>query len=352
MKRIVSLLIAAILTIAMTATAFAANPKITTQIAELSGGYVGDAYPGQKIFLPFGKAAFEGATVDLTASDVRTSNITVKHTVKAGPKAIESIDIKTSNDVAGVLVTLVDSYTSVKPLDFEVVITLYINGKRQSHTTTVEGTLTNDQQYVDSGDDYIDLSDGSVAVCEGNVTKIEAYLGENVSMFVRMVKGKSYAGVATTNPTDADIDMLVEYPDIVNIYTLTVDGLTGTGKIVQIDSTQTLYVYDENLSYIGTTDSLLPFSNKYYVAEKKLDVIEQTEDEWIDEDEPEYLGDGELESETEPEDIANKSGLPAVSNTGYGSNPDTGVPPLLGASAVAGILALVAMSAVSFKKKK
>lgn len=363
MRKIVSLLLAAVLAIGMTATVFAApNPKITTQSKALADVYVGDAVPGQKIFLPFVKEAFDGATEDLKASDVRSSNITVKHTVKSGPKAIESVEIKehtdsSNNKVAGVLITLVDPFTSTKPLDFELSVYLYINGKRQSVGTYVEGTLSNVQQYVDSGTDYIDLSDGSVAICEQNATKVETYLGEGVTMFAKMVKGKSYAGIATSDPTNDDIDMFDQYPDIVNVYTLIVDGLTGSGKIVQIDSEQNLYVYDGNLNYLGRTNELLAFSEKYYVAEKKLDVVEsEPEAEWEEEPEDDgtgYLGENEGDSDSEPTptDVSANGGLPAVAPA-RGGNPDTGIPSLFGISLTAGMLALAAMGAVSIKKRK
>lgn len=358
MRKIVALLLAAVLAIGMTATVFAANPKITTQSKALADVYVGDAVPGQKIFLPFVKDAFDGATADLTASDVRSSNITVKHTVKSGPKAIESVEIKedSKTKVAGVLITLVDPFTSTKPLDFELTIYLYINGKRQSVGTYVEGTLSNEQQYVDSDTDYIDLSDGSVAICEQSATKVETYLGEGVTMFVRMVKGKSYAGVATSDPTNDDIDMFDQYSDIVNVYTLKVDGLTGAGKIVKLDLEQNLYVYDGDLNYLGRTDDLLPFSQKYYVAEKKLDVIETEpesnwEDEWEDEPEDGSSYPGEINSAPEPGNVAANGGLPAVAQS-RGDNPDTGVTPLFGVSVAAGMLALAVMGVVSIKKRK
>lgn len=350
MKKIVSLLLAAVIVIGMTATVFAANPKITKQEAALADYYAGDVRPGTKIFLPLKKEAFEGAIEDLKASDVRTSNITVKFSAKSGPKAIESVEIKeNSAKDAGVLVTLVDPFTSTKPLDFELTVTLYISGKRQSYSTYVSGSLTNEEQDVYSDTDYVDLSDGSVAVCSESATKVETFLGEGVTMFVRMVKGKNYSGVATIDPTDADISILEQYPDIVDVYNLTVNGLSGTGKIVQIDSSAS-YAYDGDLNYLGTTDGLLPFSTKYFIAAKKLDVIAAGEDEPEDSEDEYY---DETEDDFDPADVDGSDTMPAVSTSKNKSdNPETGVPALFGISMAAGMLSLGAMGAVSLKSGK
>lgn len=350
MKKIVSLLLAAAIAIGMTATVFAANPKITKQATALADVYEGDVKPGTQIFLPLVKEAFEGATEDLTASDVRTSKITVKHTAKSGPKAIESVEIKeNSAKKAGVLITLVDTFVSTKPLDFEVTVTLYIDGKRQSDSTYVSGTLTNDEQDVYSDTDYLDLSDGSVAVCAESATKVETFLGEGVTMFVRMVKGKSYAGVAKTEPTESDIDILDQYPDIVEVYNLTLTGLTGTGKIVQIDSAAP-HVYDGDLNYLGTTDGLLPLSTKYFIAANKLDVIAAGEDEPEDSEDEYY---DETEDDYDPADVDESDTMPAVSpSTSKSDNPSTGIPALFGISMAAGMLSLAAMGIVGLKNGK
>lgn len=351
MKKLVSLLLAAAITIGMTSAVFAANPKITKQIAPLADYYAGDVTPGTKIFLPLVQDAFEGATEALTAADVRTSSITVKYTAKAGPKAIESVAIKEdSNKKPGVLVTLVEPFVSTKPLDFEITITLYISGKRQSHSTYVSGTLTNDEQDVYSDTDYIDLSDGSVAVCSESASKVETFLGNGVTMFARMVKGKSYAGIATVEPTESDINILEQYPDIVEVYNLTLTGLSGTGKIVQIDSTAS-HVYDGDLNYLGTADGLLPLHTKYFIAQNKLDVIAAGEDEPED-SEDEYYED-ETSDDYNPDEVDDNDAMAAVSPSGNKSdNPDTGIPPLFGISMTAGMLSLGAMGAVCLKDGK
>lgn len=364
MKKIVSFLLALVLTFGMSVAGFAAtNPKITKQVSALDDEYAGEVSPGTTIALPLGSNMFENAdgklnADQLTAAEVRAANITVKYTAKSGPKAIESVAIKeNSAKKAVVLVTLADPFTSTKPLDFEVSIVLYIGSKRQSHTTTVTGTLTNEEEFVYADTDYIDLSEGIVAVCEEGASKVEAYLGNDVSMFVRMVKGKSYAGSASMEATDADIDVFEQYPDVVDVYRLSVSGLSGTGKTVKITSDSKLYIYDSDLNYLGTTDDMLTFKDVYYAATKKLDVIDTSADdeEEYDDYDDEYVV--EDDSDVYPDDVPEGDTLPAVTQTGSGSknradNPDTGVSPIFGFSAVAGMVSLAVMGAVSVKKKK
>lgn len=357
MRKIVSLLLAVVLTIGMTATAFAANPKITKQVAALADVDAGEVVPGAKIFIPLEKGAFEGATDVLTASDVRTSKITVKHTVKAGPKAIESVEVKeNSKKEAGVLITMVDPFTSTKPLDFELTFYLYINGKRQNLGTAVYGTLSNEEELVYSDTDYVDLSGGVVAKCEETASKVEAYLGNDISMFVKMLRGKTYVGAASVDLTDDDVKMFNQYNEIVGVYNLSTTGFDSvTGKIVKIDSSETLYVYDGDFNYLGKTSEMLPYSTKYYTSSAKLDVVEAGGFE--DEEDYDFNDDtdSELPDDVEPEVSVAQGKQPAVAATkqpARDANPDTGVSPVLGLAVFAGMASLGALTVISFKKKQ
>ncbi len=357
MKKIVSLLIAAILTIGMTATAFAdaTNPKITKQISAIANVDAGEQRAGAKIFLPLKKEAFEGAVADLTGADVKTSKITVRQATKIGANAIESVEIKEdSNKNAGILITLIKPFASVKPQDFEISIYLNINGVRQNHETFVTGTITNGETIVYADTDYIDLSNGSTAACEETANKVEVYLGDEVSMFVKMLKGKNYAGTATTEPEESDLAVFDKYPDISDSYTLSVIDLSTSGKPVKITAAEKSYVYNADMELIGDTSEMLPFSKKYYLATKKLDIVADSSDP---EDEP---SDDESIDEPSDADSAVESSvdsttdnlLPAVAPKGNGGNPDTGVSPMLGVAMVAAMLSLGTVTAISLNKKK
>lgn len=346
MKKITVILLALVIALGMTATAFAANPKITDQIAAVPGADVGEKGPGYEIWLPLVKDAFGGATDDLTMADVKTSKITVKQTVKSGPKAIKSVELKAnSSGVACILLKLADPFTSTKPLDFETNIYLSINNKRQSFTTNVTGTINNQEIYVDSDTDYVDLSSGRTATCEETTGKIEVYLGNDITIFTKMLKGKQYYGSVSRDPDSDDDAIFDEYPDVEDVYKLTTINLNGSGKTVQIDVGDGYYVYGKNLEYLGKTGELIPYSDKYYLAAKKLDIVEPDDEAAYDDETDEEI--------TEPEDVVGQDILPAVApGSGNGNNPDTGDPRVLGVSIAAGIVSLAVLAMLSYKGKK
>lgn len=350
MKKVVSTLLAAVLAIGMTATAFAANPKITSQIAAIADADVGERGPGYKIWLPLTRDSFDGATEDLTMADVKASKITVKQTTKSGAKAIGSVEIKEgTGKVANILVTLAEPYTSTKPLDFEITLTLSINGSKQDYQTIVAGTLSNGEEIVYSDTDYVDLSDGRTAKCEESAKKVEVYIGNDISIFVNMVKGKEYYGVATRK-TDADDDeILSEYPDISDVYVLTTIGLNGSGNNVKFDSQDRYYVYSKLLEYLGTTSDMLPYSTKYYLSSTKLDIPDISDGA---EDEPEDLGDAGDKPEENFEDPDMLNAVDTTNANNGKANPDTGLDPLFYVAVAAAALSLTAMTAISLKKRK
>lgn len=361
MKRIIPLLLSVILAVGMTVAASAAgNPKIKEQISALSDVDVGECSPGQEIWLPLVKDAFDGATEDLKMSDVKSGKITAKQTARTGSKAIDTVEIKeNSKKVACVLVTLVDPFTSTKELDFETKIELYINGKRQGMPAVVTGTLMNNLEDVYSDTDYVDLSDGRTAQCLENARKVEAYIGEGISVFVNMMKNKEYYGTVSREPDDDDYEVFDKYPDVSEVLALTTIGMNAEGKTVKLDLDKNYHVYSKNLDYLGRANDMLPYSTKYYLAAKQLDTDEsepepesEPESDGSDTDDlPEETSapageDEPADSSSEPEDSRPHQTKPA------NGNPDTGVPPLLNLSLMGGAISLGALTVVFANKKQ
>lgn len=344
MKKTISLLLAAILSLGMATAAFAANDKITKQTAALPDVDTLERGPGYEVWIPLDAANFEPATLadPIMMTDVKNSKITVRQSVKSGAKAIDTVELKAdSNKVANILVTLKEPFFSTDSLDFDVAIYLLIDGTRQSFETRVTGTLKNSETEVYSSDDYVDLSAGQVAVCEETAKKVEADLGNNVAVFVRMQKGKKYYGISTVGPDASDDGVLSEYPDIENVYTLSTIGLNAPGNNVKFDIGDDLYVYDGDLNYLGKTSDMLPYSTKYYLAGKKLDVVSTDEP---DTDEP----DDELGEPIEDPDALDGDTLPYAPS----GNPGTGVTPMLSVAVAVGLVSLAAAGAALSGRKK
>ena len=352
MKRILSVLLAVILGAGMTVAAFAANPRITEQTKALSNVDVGERGPGYQIWLPLVMEAFDEADYDLTMQDVRTNRITVRQNARRGAQAIASVDIKENkNKVACILVTLADPFTSVQPMDFETRLELYFNGKRQNLVTTVSGTLANKLDEVFSDTEYIDLSGGITALAVENSRGVEAYLGNGVSVFVNMARNREYYGTATNIPDDNDIEVMNKFSDIEEALTLTTIGLNAEGKNVRIDAGRNYYVYSRNMAYLGRSNDMLPYSTKYYLSSRELDVDDEEEDF---EDEPEVIDELEEEPDDEPEPYPDPDhdNPPSGGNRNPSHNPDTGLPPLTRISVMGLILSLGAMTALAACKKE
>lgn len=344
MRKVVSLLLAAVVTVGMTMAAFAANPKITAQTVAIPDVEAGERSPGNQIWLPLVKDAFTDATENLTMADIKASKIAVKQASATGARAIASVEIKEdSNKIANVVVTLVSTYADTKPTEFETKLYLTIDGKRQDFDTIVSGSLANTETEVYADTDYIDLSGGQTAVCMESAPKVEVYIGNDVSLFVKMQKGKKYYGSVSREPDADDLEMFGEFPDIEEVFALTTIGLNGAGNNVKIDTKGVdYYIYNKNIEYLGTSADMLPYSEKYYLAATELDIY--AADEPDEEGEPVESEDGE----TSEADGLLKAVAPAGSK---GTNPDTGVEPFFGVAIAAGIVSLAVIAGMNFKKK-
>ncbi|MCL2034184.1 MAG: hypothetical protein FWG94_05575 [Oscillospiraceae bacterium] len=355
MKRILSVLLAVILGAGMTVAAFAANPKIAEQSKALPDVDAGECGPGHQIWLPLYAEYFNDAEEDLTMKDVRDNRITVRQNARRGSQAIASVDLKENKDkVASILITLADPFTSTKPMEFETRLELYFNGRRQNLVTVVNGELVNKMDEIYSDTDYIDLSNGITAFAVENARGVEAYLGHGVSVIVNMTRNREYYGTVTNIPDDNDIEVFDKHRDIEEALTLTTIGLNAEGKTVRIDAGRNYYVYSKNLSYLGRSNDMLPYSTKYYLSSKELDVDEgKPEDEYDPLDEPEYINEEEPLDEPEiypggdnPNDNPQSGG-----NRGSSHNPDTGIPPMSRIPVMGVILSLFTMTALSAYKK-
>lgn len=260
-------------------------------------------------------ARYNNTTDDyyLTSQIVRNSKVSARTQVAAGSKAIDKTSIDYDNGRAYVLVEFVDEWVSVDELDFEFTTYLLIDGKRRDtdgEGLVFYGTLKNHVIYVYSNDDYVDTSLGEVAHAQDFVSSIEVDLGAGVSIFTKFFKDKKYYGTATRDADEAADVVFAKYPDVDNVVILKTVGLNSTGDIVKLDTDYSdYYVYDKDLNYLGQSNSRLPFSSRYYLANRKLDVDSTDEYEEPGE-EPEWT------------DNADTGGDDGLSNAN--ANPGTG----------------------------
>lgn len=339
MKKVLALVLASAMAIGMATTAFAATVDKATDFAgnqTLEDGYgrgivgISGTYTATReasasnqtvtyaddirpydevkdyIYLPISMFTWDSTANPttknlLSAKQIRTSKLTVRTSVSSGSKAID--EVKIDNKEGRIEIKYVKEYVSTKDLDFDFTVYLLFDGKRKTDQgLTFVGTLANEIQEVYADDDYVDTSNGTIAEAMDFVKDIEVDLGNGVSIFTKMFKGKKYYGTCTRDADEADDIVFAKYADIDNVVTLKTVGLNSTGDIVQLDVDYSdYYVYDKDLNYLGQSNELLPYSTKYYLSNKKLDI---TEDETTD--------DGEVSEEA------------PTTDDGEGANPTSG----------------------------
>lgn len=376
MKKVLALVLAATMVLGMSTMSFAADNKITgiaskdaleksysRSLGESSyNSMTGNSVSNQtvtyaKSIIPFDKTKdyidlYRGmfqwkSTPDagrLSANEIRTSKLAVRTSNSSGSKAVDTISIDSKN--GHIEIKYVEEYVATKDLDFDFTVYLTIDGKRHTDAgLSFIGTLANPVTQVYADDDYVDGSYGQVVEAMDFNKDIEVDLGNGISIFTKMFKGKKYYGTSTRDSDEKDSAVFAKYADIDNVVTLKTVGLNSTGDIVQLDTDYSAYyVYDKGLHYLGRSNELLPFSTKYYLANKKIDVVPGDEEEFDDED-PEAPEDEELEDE-EGDSGEKKPGTPGA------ASPNTGTNSFLSVAVVAAAVSLAAVVAVSLRKKK
>lgn len=376
MKKVLALVLASVMALGMSVMSFAADNKITglasNDAMEKSysrsigtssySSMTGNSVSNQTVsytntIVPFDKTkdyidlfrsmfTWNNSLTDarLSAAEIRTSKLAVRTSVSSGSKAVESVSIDNKN--SRIEIKYVEEYVSTKDLDFNFTVYLTIDGKRYTDAgLTFVGTMANPITQVYADDDYVDTSYGQIAEAMDFVKDIEVDLGNGVSIFTKMFKGKKYYGTSSRDSDAEDSVVFSKYADIDNVVTLKTVGLNSTGDIVQLNTDySSYYVYDKDLNYLGRSNELLPFSTKYYLANKEIDIIEGEEGVI-----------GEESTETPEEESLDEGGAEGAGSGGAnksGTSPDTGTNSLLNVAVVAAMASLAVVGMASLRQKK
>jgi len=237
----------------------------------------------------------------VTQQAIKDGRIEVKTAISTGSKAIKSVSIDYKNfselrtalgtaKTAYIKLAMVDPFVSTEKVDFSLHTYLSIDGNRTDYKTLgiqLDGKLTFPITEVDADQRYVETAGGYVAEALKYNKNVEVDLGLGVSIHTKMFKGKKYYGIAKGDKDEADDVVFAKYPDVDRVFTLYIVGLNSTGDIVKLNLTgDVFYVYNADMKYIGMSNEMLPYSTKYYVANKKLAVEDAEIDEEPADDEP------------------------------------------------------------------
>lgn len=231
----------------------------------------------------------------VTLSSIR-SKISLRQSTSNGNRIFEKIELTSAKGEAVVRIKYKEAIPHTREIDFKATLYMAVRGARDEDSQLyIEGKY-GDEDPVEfySEDKDIDISYGEVGKAMETIRNARVDIGNGIVINVPVLRQNTrFYGAAVTGPVDlADEEILDEYPDIMEIYTLYTLGLNGAESTVNIDSYGGYHVYDGELNYLGQHIKNLPLSTKYYLAAKQLDIAPDIEDDDdpFDDEPPEYDG--------------------------------------------------------------
>ena len=242
-----------------------------------------------------------------------------------GSSVFSGVSINNDGTIKFEYHTYLDS-TGSKAFDDKICV--FADGKKMSTTEfTVKGKVENDKQVIDEEDETeIDLADGVARKLEvkANVRNAELLLDNNLTLLTTLYNGRNVYARSSNIPSNLQMAVLDKYnfDDVINLYAI---GFTGSSS-VKFDHPENLYIYgvDSSASYDAVADSVklvylgrsnqkLPLTTEYYLSTKEitLDVVAD--------DEPPVEDNAPVD---EGNDNVNTGGLSGNANINY--NPGTG----------------------------
>lgn len=286
MKKSIALVLAILLTFGMTTVAFAAAPKITgikQPIAFNANPSDYDVGPKTVWDFPLTADMFEwsdgvaGAVKGVvTTAQLTAANIEIKSSSRdmSMIKSIAFVNKASSLNTACLRIQFLDEYVGVDEKDFK--ISLYLTLKKTRIPTTeliLEGVFANPLAPVPDADaDYVYIGDGRVLKPKAYMKKVDVDLGSGILIQSRLYADKKYYGTAKEDITSADERILSKFPSIDSIYTLKTVGLKANGNIVKFDFDGNFYVYGLDGKYLGRSNDLVAYSDRYYLSTKSIDM--------------------------------------------------------------------------------
>ena len=293
MKKVLALVLAAMMVLSIAPLALAAAVSENNLVFGVSGtaltisasneiNLTADARPADKYDIYLLNSSETGTAAFFTKQMIKDAKIDVK--VRGGAGALNKVEIK--YDAAGYAyaqVSLIEPFVSTGSKDFEIVVTPVINRKNvKDEEITIIGTLKNyPGEIVDDTYEYSNFDEfRRVIEAKDYVKKIELEVDDILSIFTKLFNGKKYYAKATNKIKSEDEALFVEYPELDAVYYLTTIGLNSVGNYVKLNlDDKTLFVYDEDLNYLGTSADELPVTGKYFIASAELDIVEEEVDE-------------------------------------------------------------------------
>lgn len=268
--------------------------------------------PGDELVIPLTANMFEWedqrTLLPNQAVNIRElkRNVRVRTHVQAGWEVLDYVQLDTdmvpgkpfyqpnstakTGRTACISIAFADELVSVKDVDFRLDIYLTVAGQRDpNYKISLHGTMVHDVvDILPSSDTYVDISDGVVAHADdfgvlNNLTNFN--LGNGVKVSKLTWAGRKYYGTTSWKPSTvlSPEDYPVIYNSIHGVYVLsTVNIEEGVNRVTlnppkdkdDAEGKKVYFVYAEDMTYLGTTAEVLPYSDTYILTTKELDAFE------------------------------------------------------------------------------
>lgn len=237
---------------------------LTTKAPLVAGMFIWEDKDGN-VVSPVGKD-WEKKTVrssQLKNVDVRKTNPVANNgTVKSAKISGTDLEIKT-----------VDYFLKCGKTDVAFDLALTYKSKSSDDKFRANFTIANAKVLLEDGQETVETTDPIYVQADVSLRNVEMYLGEGLYVTKSFGKDqKAYAHVSL-ELSAGDEQLFMKYPELSDVYTLYTVGVDSANVKVRFDTPETYFVYDKNFAIIGTTaDKNLPFSDKYYLTTKKVDL--------------------------------------------------------------------------------
>lgn len=299
MKKVVSLLLAVVFVLGMSTVALSAD-KITGLNDSFPGVAFIDLLPETEVnpgmeevdLFQINRGAWLVNDVAPADPSTITKNMVEKIDVGFRSKKNGSVidEVKADvNDSGQLIVTAVftDPWPSVNDIDFTIDVHLIIDGKRSDQKWDwyyeYSGNMSNEVTELEDDEDYVDCSDGQVASALQYLRNITVDGGNGVEAVINMANKKKIYFRAMTDFDPGDDAVVNRYPSIEMVYNIKQVGMSSySGNIITLgDVDPAAYIYTTGeegaLKYLGRGGDKLPYADKYFVSNAKIEIEEPVE---------------------------------------------------------------------------
>jgi hypothetical protein len=281
MKKIVSLVLVAMLVLSLAPMAFAAPGAakaygFSKYVAKNTEAYdLGTTYTNvTSISIPLLKS---GAAADYTVA-TKTDKLSLGYRATGGVISGVTLE-KTAADGTAYVKIAFKAYTGTTAAKYTLDLYFNVDGARDvDSNTSFKGEYKNDEWEV-SGGSYAWLdNDKPVLSAKAYVKSLEVDVDKGITLTTKVFNGKKYYAKITDTMIDSEEDdgYVTEYPDIYAVYELEANGWSSSTTVKLNKEPADVYVYtvndDDELEYVGENDGELPVLSIYYVSETDLDL--------------------------------------------------------------------------------